>query len=397
MYFSRRILLLFSVLLMLKADAQKGLEHEINPELFGDNAAHWYGIADKKNMIHALPGKPVYNPYDVRQIADNILLFQKNNGGWPKNYDMFAILTGEQEKEVSRHRNDTNTTFDNGTGYSQIKALAIAYNIVKEEKYKEAAIKGLQFVLDAQYSNGGWPQYFPLQNNYSRYITFNDGAMTGIMKMLKEINDGNTLYDFVGKSLRERLKEAYIKGIDCILNSQIIDHGKPTAWCQQHDEVTLKPVWARAFEPPAICNGESSGIVLFLMSIDHPDKRIIAAIQSAVRWFKSSEILNTRVKKVRKDSLVTNFRISTTDNVVVTDSTAPPIWTRYYEPGTHRSIFCNRDSKIVYSLAEVHRERRDGYAWYVYSPQAVLNRYPEWQKKWAHNDNVLITKMNTNE
>jgi pectinesterase len=64
---------------------------------------------------------------------------------------------------------------------------------------------------------------------------------------------------------------------------------------------------------------------------------------------------------------------------VVTDSAAPPIWTRYYQLKTHRPIFCNRDSKIVYSLAEVTRERRDGYGWYTYAPQSVLDEYPKWQ------------------
>ena len=48
---------------------------------------------------------------------------------------------------------------------------------------------------------------------------------------------------------------------------------------------------------------------------------------------------------------------------------------------THIPIFCNRDSKIVYSLAEVLRERRDGYGWYTYQPQQVLDRYAAWRLK----------------
>ncbi|MDP4292008.1 MAG: pectate lyase, partial [Bacteroidota bacterium] len=79
--------------------------------------------------------------------------------------------------------------------------------------------------------------------------------------------------------------------------------------------------------------------------------------------------------------MVTPFRVSVTDKVAVTDSTAPPIWTRYYELKTHRPLFCNRDSKVVYSLAEVARERRDGYRWYTYDPQQVLNMYPLWRKR----------------
>lgn len=305
---------------------------------------------------------------------------------------MFAVLTEEQKQEVAKHKNVLNTTFDNGTGYTQVRALAIAYKATKEVKYKEAAVRGLQYILAAQYKNGGWPQYYPLQNNYSSHITYNDGGMEGIVQALKHVADKESLYDFIDDKLRARIIKAYEKGIDCILKTQIIDNGALTAWCQQHDEVTLAPAWARKFEPPSICNGESSGLVLFLMSIDHPDQKIINAIQAAVRWFENSKIYNTRIKTVKADTLVTNYRISTTDRVVVTDSAAPPVWTRYYELGTHKPLFCNRDSKVVYSLAEVERERRDGYAWYTYAPERVLELYAQWQKKWAPEINVLNKK-----
>jgi hypothetical protein len=52
-------------------------------------------------------------------------------------------------------------------------------------------------------------------------------------------------------------------------------------------------------------------------------------------------------------------------------------------------LFCNRDGKPVYSLEEVERERRTGYAWYVYDPQEILDKYPEWQLKWAPDENML--------
>jgi hypothetical protein len=52
-------------------------------------------------------------------------------------------------------------------------------------------------------------------------------------------------------------------------------------------------------------------------------------------------------------------------------------------------LFCDRNSKYLYSLAEVSRERRTGYGWYTYSPQEVLNKYPVWQKKWAPKNNIL--------
>lgn len=361
----------------------------IDPEPFADNTNHWYSIFDKKNMINAMPGRPRYKPTEITSIADNMLLFQKNNGGWPKNYDFFAILTGSQKDSVQAAKNVLNTTYDNGNTYTQIAALSTAYTITKVEKYKTGVLKGLDYILESQYKNGGWPQYYPLESNYSRCITYNDGVFKGIMELLKDINDGEPQYAFIDKNYREKLAGAFDKGISCIIKTQINDTGKPTAWCQQYDEVSLKPAWARKFEPLSICNKESADLVLFLMRIDHPKKEIIEAVQNAVAWFQESKIYNTRVKTVPAPRVVTSFRVSVSDRVIVSDSTAPPIWTRYYELKTHRPVFCNRDSKLVYSLDEVSRERRDGYAWYVYNPQQVIDKYPKWAKKWAGDKNVL--------
>ena len=384
-------LLLPIVLLLAQFACAQDLK-QIDPEPFADNAGHWYGIADKGNIINARPGRPKYKPTELVNIGDNILLFQKANGGWPKNYDVFAILTRDQQDSVAAARFDLKTTFDNGSTYTQIAALAIVYYNTKTEKYKTAALKGLDFIFSAQYKNGGWPQYYPLESGYSREITFNDGAYEGIMELLKDILDNKPQYSFVDDKYRAKIKTSFDKGMDCIFKTQINDMGKPTAWCQQYDEVSLKPAWARKFEPPSICNKESADLVIFLMSFDHPSKQVIDAVQNAVTWFQDSKIYNTRVNTIPAPRMVTPYRVSVTDRVVVTDPNAPPIWTRYYELKTHRPVFCNRDSKVVYSLAEVDRERRDGYGWYTYSPQQVLNKYPEWQKKWASDGNVLDKK-----
>src|SRR5665811_2154727 len=94
-------------------------------------------------------------------------------------------------------KDQLNTTFDNSTTYTHIDYLAQVYTLTKKEKYKDACLKGINFVLSAQYPNGGWPQYFPLEENYSRRITFNDGAYIGIMEMLKKIVDKNPEFAFI--------------------------------------------------------------------------------------------------------------------------------------------------------------------------------------------------------
>ncbi len=356
---------------------------------FSDDTHHWYDINEKGTVILPRPGHPQYKATEITAIADNILLYQKDNGGWPKNYDMQAILTPEQADSLVKVKQVLNTTFDNSNTYTQVEYLSKTYFYTKTEKYKAAALKGFNFILSAQYGNGGWPQYYPLEKGYSRYVTYNDDAFGGIMWLLKDVLDGKPEYSFVNEKIRRQMQTAFDKGLACILKTQINDAGKPTAWCQQYDEIDLQPAWARKFEPPSICNRESVGIVQLLMDIKDPSKAIIDAVQDAVTWFKVSEIRGIRVETFAAPEMLTPYRISRTDRRVVNDSLAAPIWTRYYELKTHRPLFCNRDSKVVYSLAEVERERRDGYGWYTYEPQKALKAYPAWQKKWAPGKNVL--------
>lgn len=362
------------------AQSDKGNKTIISTKPFSDGVNHWYHIKDKTNIVNPVPNQPQYQESEYTKIADNILYFQRNNGGWPKNYDMKAMLTPEQIDDVVKTKSILHTTFDNATTYTHTYYLAQVYTLSKTEKYKVGCLKGIDFILGAQYSNGGWPQYFPLEKGYSRHITFNDGGYIGIMELLEKIISDDSNFAFVDSKTKTKVSEAYQKGIDCILKMQIMDQGKLTAWCQQHNEVTLLPAWARAFEPPSICNGESAGVVLFLMNIDNPNEKIIQSVQAAVKWFSNSKIYNTRVETFDAPQFESKYMTVTKDNRVVTDSTAPPIWTRYYELGTGKPLFCDRDSRYLYSMAEVSRERRVGYAWYTYNPEKVLKKYPEWQK-----------------
>lgn len=375
------------ILFINHAVAQEGAGFtKINTGIFADAAHHWYDILEKDAVIHPLPGRPRYQATELVAIGENILLLQKENGGWPKNYDIMAILSPAQKDSVLAAKKLENTTFDNGTTYTHVETLAGIYQATKDDRYMTAALKGIDFILSAQYVNGGWPQYFPLEKNYSSHITYNDGAMGGIMELLKDIIEGNSRYVFIDPERMKKIREAWNKGLNCLIKTQINDNGKPTAWCQQHDETTLQPAWARTFEPPCICNGESADLVLLLMSIKKPTPEVISAIDNAVAWFRESAITGIKVKTIEAPVLNTPFTVSKTDKVVVQDSTAPRIWARYYELKTHRPLFCNRNYKMVYSLAEVDRERRDGYGWYTYAPEKVLAKYDSWKKKIALSD-----------
>ncbi|MFZ1291270.1 MAG: pectate lyase [Melioribacteraceae bacterium] len=355
---------------------------QIDLTRFYDSAHHWYDIKDEERVIDPLPNQKKYNPNEIVKIADNILLFQKVNGGWTKNYDMQAILTKEQSAKIISKKNILNTTFDNGATHSHLSYLAEVYTIMKDEKYKNAFLKGLDFIFSAQYKNGGFPQFFPDTSGYRKYITFNDGAMLGVMKLMLNIVSSDSNYLFIPNNYFEKVIRVIEKGIKCILDCQIIENSKATVWCQQHDNISLQPQNARTFEPASICNMESAEIVLFLMSLDNPSERIKNAIENAVTWFEESAISGIKVQTIKSSKEEFIYHTSEIDRIIIEDSNAPRIWTRFYDLKTHIPIFCRRDGKIVYSLAEVERERRTGYAWYTYDPEKVLVEYPKWKKKW---------------
>src|SRR2546423_774398 len=93
---------------------------------------------------------------DAVRIADNLLLYQRDTGGWPKNIDMAQVLTETEKAALFRQKRDGESTIDNGATYTQLIFLARVYTAKKLERYKEAFLKGVDYLLKAQYDNGGW-------------------------------------------------------------------------------------------------------------------------------------------------------------------------------------------------------------------------------------------------
>jgi pectinesterase len=255
--------------------------------------------------------------------------------------------------------------------------LSKVYKKTKDERYKNAFLKGLDYLLEAQYENGGWPQFYPLKKGYYTHITYNDDSMVHIMELLKAVAGNKGVYSIpVDEARLKKAERAYEKGIDIILKTQYRQNGILTVWCAQHDEVTLEPAKARSYELPSLSGAESAGIVLMLMRIDNPSDEIIKAIQSAVAWFEKAKITGYKVENfTTKDGI--------RDRGIVADKNAPAMWARFNELADNRPFFCDRDGVKKYTLAEIGHERRNGYSWYGYGPQAVLDKYKDWQSKWV--------------
>lgn len=317
-------------------------------------------------------------PEAVR-IADNVLLYQQTTGGWPKNIYMPAELTADEYQKALADKDNVNqSTIDNNATSTEIRYLSRIYLATGIEKYKDAALEGIRYLLKAQYPNGGWPQFWPRPKGYYTHITYNDNAMVNVMNLLRDVYNKKAPYTYVPDTLCQRARIAFDKGVECILNTQVKQNGKLTVWCAQHDEHTLAPAKARAYELPSLSGAESDNIVLLLMSIPDPSPRIIASVEAAVSWFKANMITGIMRKDFTNSEGKKDYRMVPCPQ---DDYPCPVFWARFYTLEDNRPFFCDRDGVKKYDISEIGYERRNGYSWYNNAGLKVLKKYEQWKKQ----------------
>lgn len=312
--------------------------------------------------------------YNTILKAENMLLWQRSNGGWPKEpYNDFSgydrVQTAAEITTANNTKNNTDTTIDNNHTVGELRTLLSAYKSTSNPNYLNAAIKAIDYLFEAQYANGGWPQYYPDKSGYRHQITYNDNAMVNVMNLMWDISKSKNNTDVLDPSYINKASTAFNKGIDIMLQTQITVNGKKTAWCAQHDEVTLLPATARSYELPSNSGSESVGIVKTLMLVENPSPQLIQAVKDAIAWFESVKIVGYATQNTGSD-------------VIVIPSPGNIMWARFYDLNTNLPFFCGRDGVKKNTLAEIDLERRTGYAWYGNWPTTLIDSlFTAWKNK----------------
>ncbi|MCI0747228.1 MAG: hypothetical protein L0Y58_17630 [Verrucomicrobia subdivision 3 bacterium] len=276
----------------------------------------------------------------AQAAAEGLAWGQLESGGWtylvdfnPSNQRWYrrAERGSLSEAQISKRRNVT--TFDDDTTQSALRFLMAAAEAAPTNRQIRAALEyGLQGLLRAQYPNGGWPQGFdgrlrkgrvdvsrraanpekwsrtPDVKDYWQQYTFNDDAMRDIILTLLEAHRRYSKPEYLA---------AVRRGGDFILLAQLPE--PQAAWAQQYN-FEMEPAWARRFEPPALCSGETGGIIRTLVDLylaTH-DEKYLKPIPSAIEWLERSQI-------------------------------APRKWARFYELGSNKPLYFTKDYQLVYT------------------------------------------------
>ncbi|MES2674094.1 MAG: pectate lyase [Pseudomonadota bacterium] len=301
-------------------------------------------------LILSQTGNPVHSRFNSMKSkwgqdkADIVLSYQYTNGGWPKNQTYDTRGSGGSDSG----------TFDNGATTTEMVYLANVYRDSKNTKYRDSARKALEFTLSAQYSTGGWPQYFPLKGGYADHVTFNDNAMTRVLTVLYHATQKTAPFDtdVFSDDQRSRAKAAITKGVDYVLKAQWKQNGILTAWCAQHGKDDYKPKPARAYELESISGNESAEIIAFLMT-QPQTTQVATAVKAALTWYRSP---NTYLANYTYDS-----SLAATNPIV--PQAGSKMWYRFYDLNTNRGFFSDRDGSKFYDITQMSLERRTGYSW----------------------------------
>ncbi len=300
----------------------------------------------------------------ARLVGERLLGFQAPNGGWSKHVDVLPHARRRGESYFGESDEWTwIATIDNGATVAQLQFLAALDAARPDPRWREAYLRGIGYLLDAQFPTGCWPQVWPLQGGYHDAITFNDDASVNVAALLREVGGGAV--PFVPARVRARAAAASRAAADCFIATQVVQRGARTIWGQQHHPLTLEPVAARSYEHASLSSQESAAILRYLMGVPDPSPAVVRAVHAGADWLRAHALYGLAY---------------TFDGGLRQAPGVGPVWARMYELGTDRPLFSNRDGIRRYDWNEL-TDRRQGYGWYSYAPVAALEDYDRWRER----------------
>lgn len=227
--------------------------------------------------------------------ADVLIRGQHDSGGWNYHFDLAG------EKSIRRWYDTVgkngwrleefqhyygNATYDDSCTADCAKFMLRMYLEKREPRYRASLDKVLGFVLASQYPVGGWPQRFPLRDefhdhglpDYTSFITFNDDVAAENIVFLLMV--WQTLGD-------ARVLDPIARAMGCFVRAQ--QPQPQPGWGLQHTVTDLKPASARTYEPKALVSHTTATNVALMMDFYEltGDHKFLRRLPEALDWLDS--------------------------------------------------------------------------------------------------------------
>lgn len=258
---------------------------------------------------------------------------QRTIGGWDHRVDVSHL----DARSSTAVRKEGDCTFDDNITQGALSFLMTMDEEIDEPWLTEAIDLGLSFMMESQFENGAWPQWYPLIGQYHDYYTFNDNAINDCIGVMMKAHRIYGKREYLGTAER---------GGDFIIRSQFPP--PQSGWAQQYSH-DLRPAWARSFEPPGICSLVTVRNIRTLIDLYlyTKDERYLEPIPPAFEWLDQSEI-------------------------------GENLWARLYEEGTNKPVYGDRNDgyKVHYDYEKISQKEKDSYGWQgEYGINAAIRYY----------------------
>ncbi|MBP2161150.1 MULTISPECIES: pectate lyase [Asticcacaulis] len=251
------------------------------------------------DAFHATGDEQYYKA--AEDVAGALIWGQHPSGGWHYMIDFAGeaslkdwydtIGSHGMRLEEMRHYYG-NATFDDGGTIESAEFLLRLYLERRDPKYRVPLDKAIDFVIDAQYPIGGWPQRYPINREYSNgglpdytaNITFNDEVAINNTNFLM------TVYQALGET---RVLEPLMRGMGIFILAQ---QGQPQpGWALQYTS-DLKPAGARTSEPPSLATHTTAACVAQMIKFYRwtGDTKYLARLDEALDWLDTLELPKVR-------------------------------------------------------------------------------------------------------
>lgn len=312
---------------------------------------------------------------EARRIGEAIISYQTPTGGWSKavDYTPGPRQPGTHWTSQKGERWHYCGTLDNRTTTEQIKYLAHWFTATQRADARDAALKGIDWLLQSQFPTGGWPQNYPLESGYHEAATLNDDAHLHALELLLSVVQSQTPYEFVDSERRTMATRAWERGFQFLVKAQVRVNGQSTVWAAQHDPLTLEPVGARKKEPPSLSGAESANIVKFLMRTAPISPQSTDMIETALAWFDAHRLKG--LKKTKNAAGKTDY---------ISDPRSSEVyWARFYDVQSGQPMFAGAQDGIVYStFSEMASKNKVGYDYFTTRPGELLDKeHARWKKR----------------